>query len=115
MVRAALVGMAVTLACILVPVVHFVTALPAAFIGGYVAGARTSCTPGRAAALALLITAFLAGPVLGAALAASLLLGRPAAGVLTVGAVIVGWFAVSGALGALLGGASSRSQAAKRS
>ena len=115
MVRAALVGTAVTLACFLIPIVHFVTALPAAFIGGYVAGARTSCTPGQAVTLAFLMTAFLAGPVLGVALAASLLIDGSAAWVLTIGAAIVGWCAASGVLGTLLGGSSSRGQAAKRS
>ena len=48
MLRGALVGAAVTLALIAVPVVHFVTAIPSPFIGGYFAGVRTGASAGQA-------------------------------------------------------------------
>ena len=111
MFRAALVGAAVTLGCILVPIVHFVTGIPSPLIGGYMAGARCACTQGQAVLIGLLMAVFLALPaavaVLGLALFADLSLSFVA--VLTAGVVL--WIFAGGTVGAALGGASARRSA----
>lgn len=108
MFRAALVGAAVTLGCVLVPIVHFVTALPSPLIGGYMAGARSACTQGQALLIGLLMAALLALPaavaVLGVALFADLSLSFVA--MVTAGAVL--WVFAGSTVGAALGGASTR-------
>jgi len=113
MLRAALVGASVTIACILVPVVHFLTAIPSPFIGGYVAGARAACTPTVALKVALLMGAMLIGPSLGAVLAVSIFTDLSIGLVLSLGTGLVIWFVLGGALGAMLGGAATRRHAAQ--
>ena len=97
------------LALIAVPVVHWFTALPAPFIGGYVAGTRTGATSSRA---------FLLGGFMG------LMVLIPAVGILSLFSLMfldltTGWIVVlSGGygvvvvalatLGAAVGGASAR-------
>ncbi len=112
MLRSAIVGAGVAAACILIPLVHFFTAIPSAFIGGYIAGARSSCTPGQALGIALLMACILALPIFGGALI--LLLVSPSAfpssWVVSLGLALVVWFGLSGTLGAALGGASARRQ-----
>ena len=104
--KACLVGAAVTLGMIAVPVVHFITALPSPFIGGYLAGSRAAATPGTA----LLIGCFMAGllvlPVAAILFLMSLFWGFGATTVLAGTAVFAGWIILLGTLGALIGGAS---------
>ena len=111
MFRAALVGAAITLGCIVVPIVHFLTAIPSPFIGGYMAGARSACTQGQAVLIGLLMAGLLLLPaaiaVMGIALFASLSLSF----VLVVVGVAVLWIFAGGTVGAALGGASARRSA----
>jgi hypothetical protein len=110
MLKACLVGAAVTLGLIAVPVVHFITGLPSAFIGGYLAGSRAAATPLQAFMIGCFMAGLLVLPVAGVLFLMSLFWG------FGVGAVAVGtaafavWIVLLGTLGALIGGASVRKQ-----
>ena len=108
MFRAALVGAAVTLGCILVPIVHFLTAVPSPLIGGYVAGARSACTQGQAVLIGLLMAALLLLPVGIAVMGIALFAALSADFVLVLGGVTVLWVFAGATVGAALGGASAR-------
>ena len=112
MFKAALVGAAVALGCILVPIVHFVTALPSPLIGGYVAGARCACTQGQAVLIGLLMAALLLFPAAVAVTGIALFVGLPANFMLAVAGAVVLWIFAGGTVGAALGGASARRSAA---
>lgn len=112
MFRAALVGAAVTLGCILVPIVHFVTGLPSPLIGGYMAGARCACTQGEAVLIGLLMAALLLVPAAIVALGLALFVGFSSNFALVLGALLVLWIFAGGTVGAALGGASARRSAA---
>ena len=112
--RSAFIGAAITAACIVVPVVHFATAIPSAFIGGYIAGARLGCTPGQAVGVAGLMAGILALPVLAACAAVRLIdADFPTSWALGLAAALLVWFGGNGAVGAALGGASARRKAAQ--
>ncbi len=112
MLKSALIGAAVTLACIAVPVVHFITAIPSAFIGGYVAGARSACTPGQALVVAGLMAAILTVPVLAAGAAVRIIdADFPVRWVALTALLLLAWFGGSGAVGAALGGGNARRRA----
>lgn len=113
MLRAALVGASVTIACVLIPVVHFLTAVPSPLIGGYIAGARVACTPAAAVKIAVLMGSMLIIPVFGIVLSASLFTELPMIWGLALGTGLVMWFVLGGALGAMLGGAATRRQLAQ--
>lgn len=112
MFKAALVGAAITLGCILIPIVHFVTAVPSPLIGGYVAGARSACTQGQALLVGLLMAALLLLPAAIGALGLVRFAGFSSNFVLVLGGVLVLWVFAGGAVGAALGGASARRSAA---
>lgn len=109
MLREALVGAAVTFAMSVIPVVHFVTFIPAPLIGGYFAGARTEATPGQAFLVGALMSAVLIIPAGGMLVLSSLLFFELTA---TAIALILSAYAVyvaaMGSLGAFVGGASVR-------
>ena len=111
MFRAALVGAAVTLGCVLVPIVHFITGVPSPLIGGYMAGVRGACTQGQAVLIGLLMATLLALPAVVAALGIALFadLSLSFAAMLTAGVVL--WVFAGGTVGAALGGASARRSA----
>jgi hypothetical protein len=110
MVKACLVGAAVTLALIAVPVVHFITGLPSAFIGGYMAGSRAAATPGTAVLIGCLMASLLVAPVAGVFFLMSLFWGFGATAVVIGTGAFAVWIVLLGTLGALLGGASVRKQ-----
>ncbi len=111
MFRAALVGAAVTLGCIVVPIVHFLTAIPSPFIGGYMAGARCACTQGQAAVIGLLMAMLLLLPAGIAVMGVALFAALSPSFVLVVVGVAVLWIFAGGTVGAALGGASARRSA----
>ncbi len=115
MLRSAFVGAGVAAACLLIPLVHFITGIPSAFIGGYIAGARSSCTQGQALGIGLLMAGILTLPVFGGGLLLLLIWpsALPSPWVVSLGLALVVWFGLSGALGAALGGASARRQASR--
>jgi len=112
MLKACLVGAAVTLALIAIPVVHFITGLPSAFIGGYLAGSRAGATPGTALLIGLFMAALLGAPVAGVLFLMSLFWGGGAILVLVGTGAFAVWIVLLGTLGALIGGNSVRKQSA---
>ena len=112
MLKACLVGAAVTLALIAVPVVHFMTGLPSAFIGGYLAGTRAEATPGKALIIGCVMAGVLVGPVAGVFFLMSLFWGFGVSAVLMLTAFFAFWILLLGTLGALIGGTSVRKQTA---
>ena len=111
MFRAALVGAAVTLGCILVPIVHFITGVPSPLIGGYMAGVRSACTQGQAMVIGLLMAVLLLLPAVVAAMGIARFADLSANFVLMVAGVAVLWIFAGGTVGAALGGASARRSA----
>lgn len=110
MLKACLVGAAVTLALIAVPVLHFITGLPSAFIGGYLAGSRAEATPGRALMIGGFMAVLLVAPVAGVLFLMSLFWGFGTTAIAVGTSAFAVWIALLGTLGALLGGASVRKQ-----
>ena len=110
MLKACLVGSAVTLALVAIPVVHFITGLPSAFIGGYIAGSKAAATPGKAFAIGCVMAAILVAPVGGVFFAMSLFLGFGATLVAIFTGAFAGWIVLVGTLGAVLGGTAVRRQ-----
>ena len=112
MLRACLVGAAVTLALIAVPVVHFITFWFAPFVGGYFAGSRTQAAGGRVFLVGLVMGLLLLVPVGGVVTLASLwFLHLQASWVLVLAGVLTLYVAALGSLGAVVGGSSTRRQA----
>lgn len=111
MLKACLIGAAITFALIAVPVIHFITALPSAFIGGYIAGSKAEATPGQAVLLAVLMAVILVGPIFGAFFLSDMLLLDLGVGfVAGVTGFLAGWIVLLGTLGAVIGGNSVRKQ-----
>jgi hypothetical protein len=113
MLKACLVGAAITLALVAIPVVHWITALPSPFIGGYFAGSRAAATPGISLLIGGVMAALLVLPVGGILLGTSLLFGFGASFVLFGSAFYAVWCAMLGSLGAVVGGSSVRRQASE--
>ncbi len=104
MLRACLLGAAVTFALIVVPVVHWITFWFAPFIGGYLAGVRTQAFGGRVFLVGLVMSLFLLAPVTGIVALASLMFFDLAVSWLAIvaGALTL-YVAAAGSLGAALG------------
>lgn len=112
MVRGCLVGAVVTLALIALPVVHWVTFIPAPFIGGYFAGTRTRVTDGRVFLVGLVMGLLLLVPVVGILSLTSLMFLHLTVRSMAIAAgVYVLYVAALGSLGAVVGGASARRHA----
>ena len=113
MLRACLVGAAVTFAMIAVPVVHWVTFWFAPFIGGYFAGSRSQAAGGRVFLVGLVMGLLLLVPVAGIVAVASLIfsLDLPFVWIASFAGVLTLYVAAAGSLGAAVGGSSSRGQA----
>jgi hypothetical protein len=110
MLKACLIGAAVTFALIAVPVVHFITAIPSAFIGGYLAGSKAEATAGQAFLIAVVMAALLVGPIFGAFMVSELLFGLGIGFVAAVTGLLSFWVILTGSLGAVIGGHSVRKQ-----
>ncbi len=112
MVRACLLGAAVTFALIALPVVHWVTFWFAPFIGGYFAGSRTGASGARVFLVGLVMGLVLLVPVAGVvALASLMFFDLPLAWLAIAAGGMTVYVAAAGSLGAALGGASTRGQA----
>ena len=112
MLRASLVGAAVTFALIAVPVVHWVTFWFAPFVGGYFAGSRTQAAGGCVFLVGLVMGLLLLAPVAGVVTLASLMfLDLPVAWIAVLAGVLTLYVAALGSLGAVVGGSSARGRA----
>ena len=108
MLKHALLGFGISLACLLPPIVHFVTGPLGPLIGGWFAGSKHRAQPGQAMGIGVLMGLFMAFPV-GAILTvdklAPSLNSWVESDVLTVvGIVMLGYTGVLGSLGAMIGG-----------
>ncbi|MDA1035454.1 MAG: hypothetical protein O3B65_01070 [Chloroflexi bacterium] len=111
MLKACLLGAAVTFGLIAIPLVHFITGLPSAFIGGYLAGSKAEATAGSAVMIGCVMAAMLVAPVAGVFFLMSLFFGFGATAVAGFTGAFTGWIVLLGTLGALIGGNSVRKQA----
>ena len=111
MFKAALFGAVVVFALIALPVVHFITAIPSPFIGGYLAGARAGVQGAQAFTVGLLMAALLVGPIIGVFALSSLLIGFGLSFALAAGGVFAGYVFLAGSVGAAIGGEHVRKQA----
>lgn len=112
MIRGALIGAGITLALIIVPVVHFVTFWVAPLIGGFVAGSKTAADSGAALGIGALMAAFVAGPLVGILAAVAVLWGWSPVVVAVIGVPAVVYVGGLGVVGAAVGGAAARKQQA---
>ena len=108
MLKHALIGFGISLACLLPPIVHFVTGPLGPLIGGWFAGSKHQATTGQAMGIGVLMGLFMVFPV-GAVLTvdklAPSLNSYIESDVLTVvGIVMLGYTTVMGSLGAMIGG-----------
>jgi hypothetical protein len=105
MFRHALIGFGISLLCLLPPLVHFVTGPLSPFIGGWFAGSRLQAGPGQAIGIGILMGFFMVLPVAAALAVNSLVLSWVEGDfLLIIGIVILGYTAVLGTAGAMVGG-----------
>jgi hypothetical protein len=111
MVRACLLGAVVTFVMIATPGIHFITGLPAAFVGGYLAGSRTEASAGTGLLIGLVMGLLIVAPLAGAFVAWFVVVwGSSVQFVLWLTGGIVTWVFLLGSLGAIMGGESVRKQ-----
>ena len=108
MLKHALLGFGISLACLVPPLVHFVTGPLGPLIGGWFAGSKHQAEPGQAMGIGVLMGLFMAFPV-GTALAVDSLAPSLNSWVesdvlLVVGIIMLGYTAVLGSVGAMIGG-----------
>ena len=108
MIRAGLMGFGVTLGLILIPLVHFVTALPSPFIGGFIAGTKVQATLQQAVALGVVITGLMMIPFLTASIVVILVTSWSAGVVSLLFAMVIPYVLALAILGAIFGGNSAR-------
>ena len=105
MLQGGIIGAGVMIGLLLIPIVHFFTALPSPFIGGFIGGSKSAAQPHEALGVGAVMAAVAFGIVAGVAFALD-------AALLYAVAALVGLYTGGlGALGALLGGRSAREKA----
>ncbi len=106
MLQGGIIGAGVMIGLLLIPIVHFFTALPSPFIGGFIGGSKTAAGPQEAFGVGAVMAVAAFGVVAIAAFALD-------AALLYAVAALVGLYVGGlGALGALLGGRSAREKSA---
>ena len=100
MLKGAFIGIGIGLACLLPPIIHFITGPLGPFIGGFVAGTKTRATAPQALGTGLSMGVVIAGLV---TVALSFFLDGDALGFIGGGLFI--YVATLGTAGALVGGA----------
>ena len=109
MLRASLVGAAVTFALIAVPVVHWVTFWFAPLVGGYLAGLRTKAAGGDVFLIGLIMGLLMVVPVAGiVALASFMFLDLTVSSIAIFAGVLTLYVAALSCLGAVAGGSTAR-------
>lgn len=114
MIRHSLYGFAISLICLLIPIVHFVTGPLAPFIGGFIAGTRHSSSPSQAVGIGFLMGSLMILPVAGVLAISNFgssylgdflaLTAKNSDLLLMLGLAILGYTTVMAAFGALIGG-----------
>ncbi len=111
MLRASLVGAAVTFALIAVPVVHWVTFWFAPFVGGYLAGLRTKAAGGDVFLIGLIMGLLLVAPVAGiVALASLMFLDLTVLSIAVFAGLLTLYVGALSCLGSVVGGSIARRQ-----
>lgn len=106
MLKHALFGFVVSLLCLLPPLVHIVTGPLGPFIGGLFAGSKHQATTAEAIGIGILMGLFMVLPVFGALAINNMVLSwvEDDLLVIIIGIVILGYTAVLGMIGAMVGG-----------
>jgi hypothetical protein len=106
MVKHALLGFGISLACLLPPIVHFVSGPLGPFIGGWFAGSKHQATPGQAIGIGVLMGLFMVLPLAVALAINNLVLFRDdnASLLVFIGIAVLGYTTVLGTVGAMVGG-----------
>jgi len=109
LIKGALIGFAVTLACSLIPIVHFVTIWPGPFIGGFIGGSYAKADQAKALWIGLVMGIFMLLPaVLTFWVLSSFLFPWDKNLIMVVGGIIFIDVAVLGSFGAVIGGRMAR-------
>ena len=109
LIRACLIGSAVVFALIVIPVVHWITALPSPFIGGYLAGTRAREIPNAALIIGPVMALMLTVPILLIFVIVAALFDFGIQFVLVGGLIYALYAAALGTLGAAVGSRPERS------
>ena len=105
MLKHAFMGFGISLACLLPPLIHLVTGPLGPFIGGWFAGSKAEAKPGQAIGIGILMGFFMVLPVVaGLAVNNLVLYWVEDDSLLIIGIVILGYTAVLGTIGAMVGG-----------
>ena len=108
MLKHALLGFGISLACLVPPLIHFVTGPLGPLIGGWFAGSKHRAEPDQAMGIGVLMGLFMAFPVVTVLavdiLAPSLNSWVESDVLLVVGIIMLGYTAVLGSVGAMIGG-----------
>ena len=104
MFRQAFIGFAVNLLCLLIPLVHVITGPLGPLIGGWFTGSRHRIRPGRAVIIGLLMSLFQVLPVATVLVIFNILSWIEGNYLFSIGVVVIGYTAVLGAIGTMLGG-----------
>ena len=104
MLKHALLGFVISLACLLPPIVHFVTGPLGPLIGGWFAGSKHRADPGQAIGIGVLMGLFMVLPLAAMLAFYNLLLSLENDLLLIIGIVMLGYTTVLGSLGAMIGG-----------
>ena len=106
MLKHALIGFGISLACLLPPAVHFITGPLGPFIGGWFAGSKHQARPRQAMGIGMLMGLFMVLPMFAVLAVNNLVLSwvEDDLLVIIIGIVILGYTAVLGMIGAMVGG-----------
>ena len=104
MIRHALMGVGISLVCLLPPIAHFVTGPLGPFIGGWFAGSKHQATPGQAIGIGAFMGLFMVLPLVVVLAVYNLVLSLENDLLLIIGVVMLGYTAVFGSVGAMVGG-----------
>ena len=106
MIKHALMGFGISLACLLPPIVHFVSGPLGPFIGGWFAGSKHRATPGQAMGIGSLMGLFMVLPLVAVLAVNNLVLSwvEDDSLLIIIGIVVLGYTAVLGTVGAMVGG-----------
>jgi nitric oxide reductase large subunit len=106
MLKHALMGFGISLACLLPPIVHLISGPLGPFIGGWFAGSKHQATPSQAIGIGSLMGLFMVLPLVALLAVNNLVLSwvEDDSLLIIIGIVVLGYTAVLGTVGAMVGG-----------
>ena len=104
MLKHALMGFGISLACLLPPIVHFASGPLGPFIGGWFAGSKHQATAGQAIVIGMLMGLIMVLPLAVVLAVYNLLFSLENDLLVIVGVVMLGYTTVLGTVGAIVGG-----------